>query len=345
MRSARGQADSVPTEETKHVKKMKWLGATGAVIALGAVGFVGTSSPASGTVTITAGPGSHVHCTITGVAKLAPALANDWDHTAHSSDPGDAFGPGSTATIKGGIASKTDPDVTNNATIKAAVASIPDTVYAANSGNPTVVHTAAKVVSTGTCSNTHVVDATTPSLTAEVASISIVSTSDSTGANEATCGGLADTSGTQFQSTVTYKSTSTTKIAPSVITSNLAAIADIGNTGVGFDLTADGTGGTSITGSFAGGSSESKAYIDGTTLNAILGASATSAAQATSVCEPTMSGKFTPAALGASDAVAIKLKKPKGLKAITIQSSNAAVNGQGSTIAPNDTPSTLDAVG
>jgi hypothetical protein len=327
---------------------MKWLGATGAVLALSAVGFVGTtSSPASGTVTVTAGPGSHIHCVITGAAKLAPGLANDWDPSAHTSDPGDAFGPGSTANPKGGIASKTDPDVTGNAVIKAAVASIPSTTYTANNGNPTVVSTSAKVAS-GVCSNTHVVDATTPSLTAEVASVSIVSTSDSSGTNEATCGGLADTSGTLFQSIVSYKSTTTTKIAPSTITSTLAAITDIGNTGVGFDLQADGSNGTVITGSFAsaaGGHSESKAYIDGTTLGAILSAPSDSSKNSGSLCEAQISGKFTPAAPGASDAIAIKLKKPKSLKAITIQSSNAAVNGQGPLVAPNDTPSSIDAVG
>jgi len=321
------------------VKKMKWLSATGAVLALGAAGFVTTSSPASGsTPLITAGPGSHVHCTITGTAKLAPALANDWSQAAHSggnADPGDA------GAAPAPIVSKDAATYTGNATIAAAVASIPNTTYTANGGAPTAVTTTAKVA-TASCTSTLVKDITTPTITDNVVSASIASGSISTGANEATCGGLANTSGTTFQSIIKWKGT-TAKITPTTVVSNLAAIADIGNTGVGFDLTADGTGGTSITGSFAsatGGSSESKAFIDATTLNAILGASATSATQTTSVCEPLLTGKFTPAAAGASDAIAIKLKKPKGLKAIGVTNSG----GQGPIIAPNDTPSSIDAV-
>ena len=320
------------------MKKTKWLGATGAVIALGAVGFIGTSSPASGTVTVTAGPGSHVHCTIGGTAKLSPALANDWSKAAHSGSNAD---PGDAGAAPAPVVSKDALTYSGNATITAAVASIPNTVYTANNGANTAVTTSAKVASL-TCSATHVVDATTPSLTAEVASGAVVSSSISTGTSEATCGGLASTAGSTFQSIITWKSTSTTKITPTTVVSNLSAIADIGTDGVGFDLKAGPSqSGTSITGSFAGGTSESKAYIDATTLNALLGAPATTAAQTTNICEPLLTGKFTAAAAGASDAVALKLKKPKGLKAITITNSGV----QGPIIAPNDTPSSIDAVG
>jgi hypothetical protein len=282
------------------VKKMKWLGVGGAALALSAVGLVSTSSGANaGTPTITAGPGSSVSCVITGVAKLSPTLANDWSQAAHSSDPGDANpigGPSST--------------ITGNATVKAAMASIPDTTYSAGT---VPVTTSAKVSSTS-CSGT-VTDGTN---TDTVASAAITTASTSAGTSEATCSGLASPGTSTFTTIIKWKGT-VDKINPTTAVSSLSDLAD--SHGVGFELKADGTGGTSISGSFGGGSSDSKAYIDPATLGALLGAPSTSAAQTGSLCEATLSGKFTPAAAGASDAVAIKLKKPKGLKAITIQNS------------------------
>jgi hypothetical protein len=107
---------------------------------------------------------------------------------------------------------------------------------------------------------------------------------------------------------------------------------------VGFELQNNHSG---ITGSFAGGTSDSKLYIDGTTLNAIIGGPSTSAAQSPSICEPTLSGKFTAAVPGASDSVAIKLKKPKGLKGITIDTGAS----QGTDFAPHPTNSSVTFTG
>ncbi|HEY1737948.1 MAG TPA: hypothetical protein VGI86_04525 [Acidimicrobiia bacterium] len=87
--------------------------------------------------------------------------------------------------------------------------------------------------------------------------------------------------------------------------------------GVGFQITPT-TGGT--TGSFAGGTGVTNAYVDLTTIGALSEGPATFSAPTagSNICEPSVSEKFTAAAPGTSDAIALKLKKPKGLKAITI---------------------------
>src|SRR5437868_1824611 len=107
-----------------YVNIWKWLGATGAVVALGAVGFVSTPS-AQGMVTITAGSGSFANCTITGSVKISPTLVNNWKASQHSNDPN------------------------ANATIKAAMASIPDTTYSAGSV-PVTTTSKTTAVCTGT---------------------------------------------------------------------------------------------------------------------------------------------------------------------------------------------------
>jgi hypothetical protein len=97
--------------------------------------------------------------------------------------------------------------------------------------------------------------------------------------------------------------------------------------GAGFLITPDPANPGS--GSFSGGTGSTHAYVDAQTIADLLGAPATfdnpTAESAlfpplTSLCEPTVSAKFTPAPAGggASDSIAVKLKKPKGLKAITI---------------------------
>lgn len=270
------------------MKAFKWFGAAGAIVALGSAGFLSSVPGASGaTITITAGTGSSVSCTIAGTAKLAPTLVNDWSQAQHSG-------------------ANADPNA--NATVKAAMASIPNDTFSAGT---VAVTTSSKV--SATCTGT-VTDGTN---TTGVASATITSSSISAGTSEATCSGLASPGSSTFSSTIAWKGTGTTKIANTTSTLALASLVD--THGVGFDLTANpSTAGTSISGSFAGGSTETKAYIDGTTLNAIAGGPSTFDTPSTSVCEATLSSKFTPAGPGVSDSVAIKLKKPKGLKQITI---------------------------
>jgi hypothetical protein len=270
------------TEENHHVKKFKWFGAAGAIVALGSAGFLTTGVAEGSTPTITAGAGSSVSCNIAGPAKLSPPLKNDWSKAAHS----------------GGNA---DPN--SNATVKAAMASIPDTTYSAGS---VPVTTSAKV--TGTCTGT-VTDGTN---TASVTGIQITSSSISAGTSEATCSGLASPGTSTFTSIIKWTATGA-KVTGSTATSTLATLGDAH--GLGFELTASGA---NITGSFAGGTSDAKAYVDLTTINAIAGGPSTFDTPTTSVCEPTLKEKFTAATAGASDAVGIKLKPGKGLKLITI---------------------------
>jgi len=89
--------------------------------------------------------------------------------------------------------------------------------------------------------------------------------------------------------------------------------------GIGFEITPE-TSNPGNSGSFLGGSGETKAYVDGASIFALAAgpASFDSPDPLSTICQATLSKKFTAATVGASDAVALKLKKPKGLKAITI---------------------------
>jgi hypothetical protein len=236
------------------------------------------------------------------VAKLSGALANNWVQANHSG---------------------AHPDPTADALGKADVATIPDTAFAV----PGTVTTAAKTASTS-CSGT-VTDGTN---SATLASVSV--TASSTNSGDGTCGGLVSELGSAtFTETITYKSTGTAKIAPTTFTAPLAAATG----GIGFKLAA-----TTITGSFAGGTGVEQAYIDPVTqaaeLGSVFGATATfDSPTAPNVCEPDLVIKTKPAAPGAAEAIGIKLKKPKGLKAITV----GAFGGTDPNPLNNTNPSTL----
>jgi hypothetical protein len=312
------------------VKISKWLAAGSAVVALGGAGFLAVPNASASTPTITAGPGSHVHCTFSAVAKLSPGLLNDWTQSDHSNDTS-----------------------APNATQKAAIASIPNTTYAANSGAPTVVQTATKGA-TISCSASTVVDATNTSLTDTITGGSIASTASSAGTDEATCAGLLNQTGsTQFTTIIKWTGT-TAKINPTTVTTTLQALADIGTDGVGFELSADTRSSDSsaqkfgsIAGSFAGGVTDTKAYIDGVTLTSILAGPATLTTDPSDsnvgpippgLCQPSIQVKAGSNAPGVSDSVAIKVKKNKGLKSITL----ADNSGQGAVFAPTPANSNLD---
>ena len=295
-----GHAVSLPTEETisEAIQVARGHRRRGRA---GAVGFVAAPGADAATVTLNAGTGSSVTCTITGSVKISPPLMDNWDHTQHTNDPN------------------------TNETVKAAMASIPDVPFSA--GHVPVTTTSK---STATCSGTAVDPTiTTGPNSAPITSATITSTSISSGTNDATCLNLNSSTGsTDLHSIITWKTTASGfKIAASDVHSDVSQLID--GHGAGFKITP-----TSSTGSFAGGSGETDAYVDKATIDA-LGDGAASGNPPTFdngaplgafgnpvLCQPTLSEKFTPAssgpAQGSSDAIAIKLKKPKGLKAITI---------------------------
>jgi hypothetical protein len=216
------------------------------------MGVVGANSASATPPTITAGPGSSVTCSFTAKAAFyegtgtlggpAPgaktALRNDWKASDHSSDPG--------------FNSKTN--TSGDAAVKAAVAAVPDTQFA--DVDPISTLSKGKSVS---CSGT-VTDGTH---TASVTSVKTIGLSVSTmpAGTHATCAGL--TSGGTFDSILQWKA-SGAKVTNTTITgSSLAQLAD--SHGVGFKL----TGGTA-TGSFAGSTGETDAYLDAATGPAIL---------------------------------------------------------------------------
>jgi len=322
------------------VKKLKWLGVTGAAVALGTAGLLVAPSTQAGGVTppiVAGGPGSHVTCQITGSTTLTPALADDWLASEHSADPSSV------------------------ATFRDSIASIATHTFSAGA---VPVATGGKSVA-ASCTNTHVVDVTDHSRTAEIASASISTSGTSTGADEATCDNLANPPNPDgpkevLTSVIKWTATDTTKkIAPTTVHAELSAYNDVGtddgktNTGAGFHLDSNSSlPDTSIEGSFAGGTSQSVAYIDATTVQALAvdsfhlrqGVDSAGNALIASVCQPTVQVKATPASDLVGDSVSIKVKKPKGLKKIIIGSSGAQnasplIQAAGGV---NDTPSTLD---
>jgi hypothetical protein len=290
-------------------------------IAAAAVAISGgmlSSRAEAGKPTITAGAGSSVTCDFTAKASFLSgttptALKNDWAQSAHQSDPG--------------FNSKTntsgDPKVT------AAVGAVPDQQFSVN--GPITTNSKGKTV-TGSCTGT-VTDGTN---TAAITSATIVSTATSTTSNPATCAGLADTSNAgAYNTTVTWKSTTAT-ITPTSGTASIAALLDPDGS-VGFELTSSGA---QITGSFAGGNADTKAYLDAKTGPTILAgitgptvdSSNASSIKTLNPCEPGLKVKIVKDP--APDTAAIKAGK--GIKKIGIGASGANLLGP-----PNGKPSTI----
>ena len=295
------------------MKKMKWFGATGAVLALGAVGLIGTTSSANGaTITIQAGAGSRVTCDIAGTMKISPSLSNPWLQSDHSG-------------------SNADPN--SNATVKAAMASIPDdSTWVANGGAAEPITSTGKIASASCGGN--VTDGTnTTAVTAASIATTVVTTAPPT------CAAIIGIVGAQFQ-TVIKSTGATDKIAPTTLAATSGVLSDAH--GVGLQLT---SGPSDVSaGSFAsaGSHSVSDDFVDGNTILAFAATPATFDSPAPlGTCEASLSEKFTPAAVGASDAIALKLKKPKGFKGIIIgpgstdsASSNLCINSTGTTACP-----------
>jgi len=235
---------------------------------------VATASTASaGGVVVTAGPGSSVTCTITSVAKLSVKLKNNWVQADHASDP------------------------------DTHVAAIPDTDFA---GPPVPVTT--KATAKGTCTGS----ATDGTNTLTVTKVKITASTTSAGTDPPTCGSLLTlaSGSTFFDATVKFSATGG-KVASSTLHAGVGALIDAH--GFGFQLTADGNNGTSVTGSFAGGSAITKAYVDAGTLAALTGSAASSTTPKTTVCEASLKIKKP-----GDPAETVKLVKPKGFNKIII---------------------------
>jgi hypothetical protein len=198
---------------------------------------------------------------------------------------------------------QSDPD--------AGVRAVPDTQFATN-GPVTTTSKGKSIDCTGFVVNP-VGGAHFP-----VTAMKIASVQNGTDPGEATCAGLVPgPSSPPFTSTISYKVTGA-KIPDSVVTSTLAAYV-APDLAVGFELTA-----TNITGSFASGSSDSKAFIDQTTLAAFTGSPSTSTTPSTSVCEAQL--KIKPATTTKPESV--KLKGGKGLSKIGIGPGYSLTTGQ-----------------
>ncbi len=234
--------------------------AAGGVIALTS-GTAGAAKP-----TITAGAGSSISCAITGVAHLSVPLMNDWVASAHASDP------------------------------VAAVAALADQQYAQNGPST------ATIKGSGTCTGT----ATDGTHSATVTSVKFSVTNDplhlgNTG--EATCSGLllnVPPSTSEFDSTISYKTTDAFVIAPTTIVDQTLAPHT-------FNL----VGGT-VSGSFSGGTVAADGVPDATTVAALTAAAPTSASPTptSNKCQPTLKVKTGKTGTTAT------LSPPKGLKVI-----------------------------
>jgi hypothetical protein len=239
-------------------------------LVLAAVGLVAISSSTAGakTPTITAGPGSHITCNFTASVKLSPSLKNDWVKSQHTTDP------------------------------VAAVAALPDTVFASN--GPVII----KVKGTGTCTGT-VTDGVN---TASVTAVSFSLTNDPAhlgNTSEATCSSLVTgipPSTAKYDTAIKYTATGA-KVTPTTVTDQVIPP-------VSFNI----TGGT-VTGSFAGGTSSATGVPDTTTVDAVIQAPATSTNPVPAFPQCQASLKIKTNGKGVTTA---SLKHPKGLKKVGI---------------------------
>jgi hypothetical protein len=246
---------------------------------------------AASSPTITAGPGSTVHCTLIGKGGFSSggaktALKNNWnqsDHTGVNADPG-------------------------TAAVAAAVAGVPNTTFAA--AGPITETVKLKAACTG--------NAVSGSTTAPITGATIVATNVISSAGDCFDTLLGD--GTA-SSTITWKATHA-KVNPTTITGQ-GENALIDGHGVGFQA----SGGT-ITGSFAGGENLIDAYLDAITgpsvINGVVGpkVNSTNAANIKTLnpCEPALKVKVP-----SHGAPTASIKAGKGIKKIGIGAAGAGV--------------------
>jgi len=253
---------------------MSWrFGFCSRVLTISCLAVIAGASTTPAGIVVTAGPGSNVTCTITSTVKLSVKLKNNWVKADHA----------------------TDPDVN--------VENILDTDFA---GPPVPVTT--KATAKGTCTGS-VTDGTN---TLTVTKVKITATTTSAGTDPPTCASLLTlaSGSTFFDATVAF-SAQGGKVSSSTLHASVGALID--SHGFGFQLIADGNGGTSVTGSFAGGSAVTNAYVDAGTLAALTGSPASSTVPKTTVCEASLKIKKpnTPDE-------SVKLVKPKGFNKFKI---------------------------
>jgi hypothetical protein len=263
------------------------LGAGAAALALGGATVIGTSAAGAKAPTIEHVTSGSVTCSMTSKAKIAPKLKNNWTQAAHSGDI-------------------------------PAVAALPDTVFA----DPATVTVSAKAKTTS-CSGSVSDGVTTAAVTSLKLSLRQVSNAVDNpplGAG-GTCTNLLSGTNPEDQA-ATYAMDLTikgagAKIAPTTITGSTITPGG----GLGFII----DGGT-ITGSFAGGSASSQAYIDADTLAAVTASPATSAAPVptSTKCEAALKIK-SKTKKGVTTTTA-QLKKPKGMNKIVIGNNLLAPN-------------------
>ncbi len=257
------------------IRRIALAGAAGA-IALGGLAALGVGSAGAAPVIIHTATSANISCTLTSTAKLNPPLKNNWKKADHTGDA------------------------------EAAVKNLPDTKFNTD-GDQSVTSNAKTTTCTGSVSDA--------SATATVSSLKISLSPNTQGVDnpplqeDNTCAGLL--AGTQPEDTAaTYKSLITIKTVPGgakVDPTNITG-ATIATSGAGFAI----AGGT-MTGSLAGGSGKTQAYITQPTLDAVAAPVATSSAPTPNpTCQANLKLKTKKGVTTAS------LKGPKGLKKIPI---------------------------
>jgi hypothetical protein len=302
----------------------KLLALLSAVAATMSVTVVAPSSASASKPTITAGPGSSVHCDIAATGTFTPsgknkpkiALKNDWAHALHSglaADPG--FNP------------KTG--TTGDAGVIAAVAAIPDTAFASRA-----LLTETDKGASLDCAGT----ATDGVHTAPVTGAKFVTTRTLfNGDNSDQCLLLADGGDGSFSQVISWVTTDTTvKIAATKISGFVNNVSD--GHGLGYEFAAD-LFPTYVNGSFAGAVADTKAYLDASTgptfLNGLAGPTVTSSNAANiatlNPCEPQLKVSIPS---GAPPVATIKAGK--GINTLGFGPAGISLGGPG-----DGTPSTL----
>ena len=314
--------------------KRKVLLAGAAILAVGS-SLVGVHSAQAAPEVFDAGSGSHVTCDFTsksafldsGMNKVA--LKNNYDHTAHTSDPGyDA----KTAT-------------TGHTTISNAVAALPDN----NTFAPLAPITTSTKGKAFNCTGNVVNPATGHSFAVTGATITGSQVGSTPSGQPATCAGLASGLTGFFNGTISWKATGA-KPNPSVIQAQLGTLVDAHGFGYTLD-TGTSFPGTTLTGSFsgAGSTSHSDAYLDAKSVGPLIAGvtgptvdsqngttkDKTMNIKALNPCEPTMKIKATGLNKDGS------LPDPAGSSAVVTIAAGKGVKGIGVGAAGDATPSSL----
>jgi hypothetical protein len=270
------------------------MAATAGALALGGLAVAGGGSAYAGKVTITNATSALISCNITAKAKLSQKLKNNWVAADHAGDP------------------------------DAAVVALPDTQFSSGI-TPDVTSKAKSTSCSGTASDAAGNVATIISLKLQLVPGTPAIDNPPVSPPGTCLGLLAGTSPEDVAAT--YSTSIKFKTLGAKLADAQVDGLGIAPSGVGFAI----SGGT-VSGSLAGATSTTQAFIDGETLAAVTAAPATSAAPVpTSVlCEPSL--KIKPAT--AKKAESVKFKKPKGLKSIVI----------GNDLFPPNEPSTITIV-